>query len=188
MSMDDKKVWRSRSGPPKPPSFFGVRNMRCWFRRQAAMVRCFRLFVVASAVLALPDGAGALGNPAPNSATQFEPAAFKPLGNQAAPKTRLDLGFDHGTVEELVVYGRRRQRSDDLEKPMAPLTLGPVTVTGSTATRLPGFRGMQVTGSVPIPGAAGLRAEANLSAGHDQVNTSATAASAAATIGLKLDF
>jgi hypothetical protein len=88
----------------------------------------------------------------------------------------------------LIVYGRRIRHEIHRDEPKDVLTLGRATLTGTTESGLPGFKGMTITASVPVPGISGLDAVLDASGGHDQVNSSTTAASAALTAGLKLKF
>ena len=127
---------------------------------------------------------------APEAAQDFKVSQVAALRGASATgqTTRLDLRANMDTAEELTVYGVRRHRSEGPDAAPALLTLGPATLAGSAETDLPSFRGLRMSASVPIPGVAGLGAVANLSAGHDQVNTGTTVTSVAATAGLKLDF
>jgi len=108
-------------------------------------------------------------------------------GRGVSPQ-KLELSPSPDGTEELIVYGKRIQHEDRPAGPAGVLTLGPATLTGTTQTNMPGLRGMTITAAVPVPGIAGLDAVLNVSGGHDQVNSSTTAASAAAVVGLRMKF
>ncbi len=110
-----------------------------------------------------------------------------PLGEAPAARQKLDLAPPGDEVEDLTVYGKRIHPQDQNPAP-APLTLGPATLSGTTRSERPGFSGLTITAAVPVPGVSGLDATLDISGGHDQVNPTTTAVSAAAIAGLKLKF
>jgi len=106
----------------------------------------------------------------------------------AVSPSKLDLSPSPDRTEELVVYGKRIRHENHGGEPTDVLTFGPATLTGTTQAGLSSFRGMTITAAVPVPGVTGLDAVLDVSGGHDQVNSSTTATSAAVVAGLKIKF
>jgi hypothetical protein len=145
--------------------------------------------------LVLTSVALAAAAQAPRAVTRPAAAdAFKPTHwslTEAGPTVslpKLELSASQEGPEELVVYGKRILQEDHPAESADVLALGPATLTGTTQAGLPGFRGMTVTATVPVPGVAGLDALLNVSGGHDAINSSTTSASAAVVAGLKMKW
>ncbi len=164
-------------------------------------VRMRRAILAVALAVLLPGGAHAGGagcvvaerSPAKVGCEQsFRPSSWAGLdarpGKAGADKPVLNLQVSptEEVVEEITVYGRRHAHELDTERLReAPVTIGPAAISGRQVQE-GSFSGLTITAAVPMGGVPGLEATLNLSGGHDQLNASSTATSAAATAGLRL--
>jgi len=100
----------------------------------------------------------------------------------------LDAANDPEGAEHITVYAKRRRAAPGQDAPAAGLALGPARLTGTDSLRQGNQSGMTITAAVPITGVPGLDAVVTAFGGHDAVNTSTTATTAAVTAGIRLNF
>jgi hypothetical protein len=115
-------------------------------------------------------------------------SGFPGEAKPGAGQQKLDLSVDpaSGSVEEIVVYGRRHPRVPDAVADGA-LVAAPVSLT-SEEVEQGSFSGLAAKLAIAVRGVRGLEATLTAQAGNDQVNPTTTRRSAAALLGLDWHF